>query len=157
MDDTRVIRPAAVLPEHAAVAIVDALNRLDVAHGGVWNASSAIWQRYDQAWDCLGGVPTASTLLGSICVAYDTPTRYSITIYRVTVSGAGLAAGWTVDRLCDDALIFGGLTLANCPRAPLAPVPRMDPFQRSPSAASRPIPGPRWSPDSGLGSVVERA
>jgi len=32
--------------------------------------------------------------------------------------------GWTVESLCDEALGFGGLTLATCPRADLKPPPK---------------------------------
>ena len=45
------IRPAAVLPIEAATRIVAALEKLDVSRGGVWNASTSVWQRYDRPWD----------------------------------------------------------------------------------------------------------
>jgi hypothetical protein len=57
-------------------------------------------------------------------VAYGTPTRYEITIYRVTVTKFGNEQGWTVTTLCDEALGFGGLDLANCPRAALSDPPK---------------------------------
>ena len=63
-------------------------------------------------------------MIGTIQVAYGTPTKYEITLYRVTVSRFGTEEGWTVDSLCDEALGFGGLTLAECPRATLAAPPR---------------------------------
>lgn len=63
-------------------------------------------------------------MLGSIQVAYGTPTKYEITIYRVTVTHAGAAYGWTVRTLCDEALGFGDLTLAMCPRAELTAPPK---------------------------------
>jgi hypothetical protein len=44
------------------------------------------------------------------------------------VTAAGVAAGWSVTRLCDDAFGYGGLTLANCPRAELRAPARSDPF-----------------------------
>ena len=61
---------------------------------------------------------------------YDSPARNQITLYRVTLTAAGSAAGWTVDRLCDDALSWVGLSLASCPRAELRSAPPGDPFRR---------------------------
>jgi hypothetical protein len=57
-------------------------------------------------------------------VAYGTPTRYEITIYRATLTSTGTSAGWTVETLCDEPLSFGGLRLATCPRASLRPPPK---------------------------------
>jgi hypothetical protein len=65
-------------------------------------------------------------------VAYGTPTRYEITIYRATITTFGTVHGWTVESLCDEALDFGNLTLANCPRADLKPPPK--PFRFYPGA-----------------------
>jgi hypothetical protein len=44
-EETRVIRPAAVLDERTTVRVMTELSRLDVANGGLWNASSSLWQR----------------------------------------------------------------------------------------------------------------
>lgn len=126
----RVIRPAAVVPAAAAANIVRALTALDVSRGGVWNASSTIWQRFSGPWDGPGSTRGSAQLVGSIAVAYETPVRHHITIYRVTVTEAGQAAGWTVEQLCDDALEYGALTLASCPRAELMTPPTPDPFRR---------------------------
>jgi hypothetical protein len=57
-------------------------------------------------------------------VAYGIPTRYEITIFRATISELGDSHGWTVETLCDEALSYGGLTLATCPRAALTTPPR---------------------------------
>ena len=129
MSRTEVIRPAAVLPEQSAVRIVSALQELDVTRGGLWNATSSVWQRYDRPWDLHTGQRGSAQLVGTIAVAYDTPSRYHITVYRVTVTEHGLASGWTVTRMCDDALAHGGLTLATCPRAELTAAPLTDPFR----------------------------
>jgi hypothetical protein len=59
-----------------------------------------------------------------IQMAYGTPTRYEITIYRVTLTPVGTSAGWTVTSLCDEALGFGGLDVATCPRADLPAPPK---------------------------------
>jgi hypothetical protein len=123
-----VLRPAAVLPRAEAEKVVAALSALDVADGGVWNVSPGIWQRYDRPWDGLSGAMGSSNLVGSIGSAYGSPTRYEITLYRVTLTAIAVENGWTVDSLCDDALGHAGLTLANCPRANLTVPPEHDPF-----------------------------
>ncbi len=120
---TEVIRPSAVLPETAARTVLVELAVRDVRADGHWWSSPVLWQRWDRPWastDHAGG----SELVGSLQVAYGTPTRYAITIFRATVTQVGAAQGWTVERLCDEAFGFGGFTLADCPRADLAPPPR---------------------------------
>ena len=129
-DDTTVIRPSAILGEAAARAVVTELERRDVSRGGVWNASPGLWQRYDAPWDGVPSGPGRATLVGTIAAVYGTPGKYDITIYRVTTTERGRAAGWTVEKLCDDALQHAGLTLATCPRAALAAPPTPDPFRR---------------------------
>ena len=62
---------------------------------------------------------------------YDSPHRHEITIYKVTVTANGLDQGWTVESLCDDALIWAGLTIATCPRAELTSPPRRRPVPRT--------------------------
>ena len=130
-EETRVIRPAAILDERSTMRVMRELQRLSVANAGVWNASSSLWQRYDRPWDGFGGARGSATLIGSIAVMYDAPGRHQITIYKVTVSAYGRENGWTVESLCDDALTWAGLTLANCPRAELALPPVPDPFRRT--------------------------
>jgi hypothetical protein len=121
---TEVIRPAAIIPENAAREVLMQLALRDVRVGGHWQADPSVWRRYDRPWDGHDGGPGAAQLLGSIQVAYGVPTRYEITIYRVTLSELGDRLGWTVSFLCDEALGYGGLTLATCPRAELTPPPR---------------------------------
>jgi len=128
-DVTTVIRPAAVVPEAAATAIVRALSMLDVSKGGVWNASATVWQRFSGPWDGPGCTRGTAQLVGTIAVAYEMPVRHHITVYRVTVTDAGLQEGWTVESLTDEALGYGGLTLRDCPRAELAAPPVPDPFR----------------------------
>jgi hypothetical protein len=79
-----------------------------------------VWRRYDRS---LGG-ETPANLIGSIQVAYGTPTRYDITLFRATVTRHGTERGWTVSSLCNEALRFGGLTLDDCPRAELGTPPK---------------------------------
>jgi hypothetical protein len=130
-EEVRIIRPAALLDERAAASVLKEMDRLDVSVGGLWSASSALWQRFDRPWDGPGGTRGSSTLVGSIAVMYDAPNRHQITIYKVTVTDAGRTAGWTVEAVCDDALGWVGLSLATCPRAELAQPPLRDPFKRS--------------------------
>lgn len=121
---SEVIRPAAILPEQATREVLMQLALNDVRVDGLWQADPAVWRRYDRSWDGEDGGPGNAVLLGTIQVAYGVPTRYEITIFRVTVSEAGDGSGWTVTSLCDEALGYGGLTLATCPRASLAAPPR---------------------------------
>lgn len=121
---SEVIRPAAILPEQATREVLMQLALNDVRVDGLWQADPAVWRRYDRPWDGEDGGPGDAVLLGTIQVAYGVPTRYEITIFRVTVSEAGDRAGWSVTSLCDEALGYGGLTLATCPRASLAAPPR---------------------------------
>ncbi len=119
---SEIIRPSAVVPETAARAILAKLTSRDT-----WMATPSLWSRYDTrvAPDRDGRHHRSrAELIGTIQVAYDTPTRFSITIYRVTVTRYGTAHGWTVESLCNEALGMGGLDLARCPRASLAAPPK---------------------------------
>ena len=128
-DDVRIIRPAAVLDERAANRVLQELHRLDISNGGVWNATSSLWQRYDTPWDGVAGTRGGARLLGSIAVMYDAPNRHQITIYKVTITPYGLDSSWSVEALVDDALTWVGLTLSTCPRAEIGDPPRRDPFR----------------------------
>jgi hypothetical protein len=120
---SEVIRPAAVLPEEAARAVLAELALRDVRAGGVWLADPTSWRRYTGPWTDADDPDGRSSLVGSMQIAYGTPTRYEITIYRATISQAAAARGWTVTRLCDEVMGLGGLSLATCPRANLRPPP----------------------------------
>jgi hypothetical protein len=127
---TEVLRPAAVLDHRVAARVLSELERLDVSRGGVWSATASLWQRYDRPWNGPVGQRGDAVLVGSIGVMYDSPTRQQITLFRVTLTPQGAASGWTVDRICDDALAWVGLTLSSCPRAELRGAPAPDPFHR---------------------------
>jgi len=120
---TEVLRPSAVVPEDAARKVLVEMALHDIANGGVWHAEPSQWRRYDRPWTSPDN-PGPSHLVGTLQVAYGTPTRYEITIYRATITQVGTVAGWTVENLCDEALGFGGHTLASCPRADLKPPPK---------------------------------
>src|SRR3954447_19836156 len=120
---TEVIRPAAIVPEEAARSILVELSLSKVVGGGQWLSQPSRWDRYDHAWRG-PDEPGGSRLMGSIQVAYGTPTKYEITIYRVTITRPGSELGWTVRSISDEALDFGGLTLAMCPRAEMFVPPK---------------------------------
>ena len=120
---TEVIRPAAVLPESAARTLLVELAVRDVRADGHWWSSPVLWQRYDRTWDTPEG-PGSSRLVGSLQVTYGSPTKYAITIFRATITVTGVELGWSVESLCDEALGFGGYTLAGCPRADLKAPPQ---------------------------------
>ncbi|MFL6101619.1 MAG: hypothetical protein ACJ71T_16855 [Actinomycetales bacterium] len=117
-----VIRPAAIVPEEAAREVLVELARRDLSNGGEWQSEPQLWSRYDGPMDEDG--TRSPELMGTIHVTYGTPTKYEITLYRVTVTAAGVDGGWTVASLTDEALSFGGLTLAQCPRATVNAPPR---------------------------------
>jgi hypothetical protein len=120
---SEVIRPAAIVPEEGARSVLVELALRDVQNGGMWQSEPNLWSRFDRPWHGANN-PAGAELVGTIHVAYGTPTRYEITIYRVTVTRFGTEHGWTVETLTDEALGYGGLTLANCPRATLAAPPK---------------------------------
>jgi hypothetical protein len=120
---SEVIRPAAIIPEESARAVLVELALRDVQNSGIWQSEPSLWSRYDRPWSGHGS-PGSAELIGTIQVAYGTPTRYEITIYRVTVTEFGTRAGWTVTSLCDEALGFGDLALDSCPRATLNVPPK---------------------------------
>jgi hypothetical protein len=120
---TQVIRPAAIIPEAAARAILTGMAVTSVYTDGLWLAEPSRWIRYDRPWT----QPLdqgRTNRLGIIRVAYGMPTKYEITIFQVAVTQAGIEAGFSAQSLADEALQFGGLTLAGCPRAPVSPPPK---------------------------------
>ena len=122
---TEVIRPAAIVPEEATRVILMELALNDVRAGGLWLAEPSVWRRFDRPFDGRG----PSDLLGSVQIAYGTPTRYEITIFRVTLTRLATERGWTVAGLTDEVLAYGNLTLDACPRARLDPPPKPFRFQ----------------------------
>ena len=138
-----VIRPAAILGVAEAAVILRSLETFDVARGGVWNATPGLWQRFDRPWNGAAGSRGTAELAGTIAVVYDSPRRNELTIYRATVTVAGVAAGWSLRRLCDDALMWAGLTLDTCPRAELIAPPRPDPFHLPLQPGERQVPSRR--------------
>jgi hypothetical protein len=120
---TEVIRPAAVLMEAAARDILAGLAEDDVRDGGFWLTSPGVWQRFDRPWPKGSKEPGPAQHLGTLRSIYDSPQRYFVTIFRASITPEGLEQGWSIESLCDDALKHADLTLADCPRAALAPAP----------------------------------
>jgi hypothetical protein len=120
---SEVIRPAAIVPEEAARQILACLQERALDRGGNWIATTRQWARYDYPGVDSNGHPLGQ-LIGCIEAVYGATTRYEVTLYRVTVTPVGTAAGWTVESLCDEPLAYGGLTLASCPRAQMQPPPK---------------------------------
>jgi hypothetical protein len=121
---SEVIRPAAIVPENAARTILAELAMRDVRQDGHWLTDPACWRRFDIPFTGPLGDPGDAQLLGTIQLIYGTPTRYEITIYRASVTRHGAASGWSISALCDEALSYGALSLATCPRASLRPPPK---------------------------------
>jgi hypothetical protein len=123
----RVIRPAAVVPERAARQMLAWLEQNDVGSGGQWSHDVGSIQRYSGPFDGVAGMRGSARLLGSLHITWE---KYQVTIFRAHVTDEGVAAGLTVDALCDEVLAVAGLTLASCPRADLLAAPVADPFKR---------------------------
>lgn len=121
-----VIRPAALLSESATRLILAGLEADDVRSGGVWNTRPGIWQRFAEPWPA-GFVPTdgpGPLHVGTISCVYDSPRRYTVTVFRVSLTTLGTERGFTVESLCDDAFRYADLTLADCPRVPMGDAPK---------------------------------
>ncbi len=119
-----VIRPAAVLSEVHARQILQGLAGDDVRAGGHWWTRVGTWRRYASPWAPGADEPGDAMHVGTISCVYDSPARYCVTVFRVSMTSYGLREGWTTASLCDDAFQHAGLTLADCPRASLAAPPR---------------------------------
>jgi hypothetical protein len=119
-----VIRPACVLSEVHAKLILQGLATDDVQAGGHWWTRVGTWRRYETPWAPGSNQPGEAVHLGTISCVYDSPARYCVTVFRVSMTSYGLRHGWTTESLCDDAFRYAGITLADCPRAALNAPPR---------------------------------
>jgi hypothetical protein len=124
----RVIRPSAIVPEHAARQLMAWVSAHDVSCGGCWAHDIGYFKRFSGPFDGPGGMRGSAVLLGTVHVTWD---KYDVTIFRVSLTDEGVARRMTVEGLCNELLLHAGLTLATCPRADLAPAPAPDPFKRS--------------------------
>jgi hypothetical protein len=128
---SEVIRPAAVIPEESAHVILAALQAHSIDNGGHWVATTRQWGRYDEPGVNIHGA-ALGRLVGWIEAVYGATTRYEVTLYRVTITPMGTESGWTVEKLCDEPLAYGGLSLASCPRAQMQPPPKPFRHMRGP-------------------------
>ncbi len=122
-----VIRPAAVLSETAAKLILQGLADDDVQNGGHWWTRVGTWRRYTSPWAEGAVEPGDAIHVGTISCVYDSPARYCVTVFRVSMTAYGVREGWTTESLCNEAFGHAGLTLSDCPRATLVAPPK--PFQ----------------------------
>ena len=120
---TEQIHPAAVLAEEPGHVVIMGLSAIDVRHNGVWDVSTGSWTRYDQPW-LSAHDPGDSVAVGAVHVTYGVPSRYDITLYRVSITAHGAELGWTVPGLVDEVLRPAYLTLDTIPRAALKEAPR---------------------------------
>jgi hypothetical protein len=122
------VRPAIVLPDREARALLAAAGREDVSRGGCFSAGPAGVQVWSGPWNGLLGRHGDSEHLGSVDWSYDTPTRHYITVYRVLVTAAGDARGETPESLLQRVLALAGVRAPADALAMPVPPPR-DPFR----------------------------
>jgi hypothetical protein len=125
---TSQVRPALVLPEEQARALLDAANRKDVSRGGRFAASPAGVQVWSGPFDGIGGSRGSAVHLGSVDWTYDTPAKHWALIYRAMVTEAGIAAGETTASILTHVLALTGLSIDG-DRITLPTPPVRDPFR----------------------------
>lgn len=121
---TQIIRPSVILRVDQAHALRSELSARDARAEGLWIATPSLWERYDRSWSTTDD-PGDAKLVGSMSVIYDSPARFQITIYRAVITIHGHDQGWSVTRLCDEALGFIGECIDSCARADLRPPPKV--------------------------------
>jgi len=122
------VRPAIVLPDREARALLTAAERQDVGRGGCFSAGPAGVQVWSGPWNGLLGRHGDSQHLGSVDWSYDTPSKHYITVYRVMVTAQGHAAGQTPQSLLDRVLGLSGVQAPSDALQLPVPPPR-DPFR----------------------------
>ena len=122
------VRPAIVLPDREARALLAAAERSDVSRGGCFSAGPAGVQVWSGPWNGLLGRHGDSEHLGSVDWSYDTPSRHYITVYRVMVTAQGHARGETPESLLQRVLGLAGVQAPADALALPVPPPR-DPFR----------------------------
>lgn len=122
------VRPAIVLPDREARALLVAAEGADVSRGGCFSAGPAGIQVWSGPWDGPIGSHGSAEHLGSVDWSYDTPSRHYITIYRVLVTGRGLSADLTPAQVLQQVLDLAGVVASPDVLAMAAP-PSRDPFR----------------------------
>jgi hypothetical protein len=124
---TSQVRPALILPELQARAMLDAAARADVAAEGCFRAGPAGIQVWSGRFDGPDGRPGSAVHLGSVDWTYDTPARHWALIYRAMVTKAGVERGETTLSVLTRVLGLTGLAVEG-DRVQLATPPGRDPF-----------------------------
>jgi len=125
------VRPALVLPERQVRGMLAAAGRQDVRHGGCWSPGTTGVQLWSGPWDGSAHSHGRAVPLGSVDWSYDTPVRHYITIYRVILTGHGVAAGESTDSVLARLLALVALE-PPAASAPLPAPPQRDPFHERP-------------------------
>jgi hypothetical protein len=126
---TSQVRPALVLPEQQARALLDAASREDVSQTGCFAAGPAGIQVWSGPFDGPGGVRGSAVHLGSIDWTYDTPAKHWALIYRAMVTHEGVARGESTTTVLARVLALTGLSVEG-DRVTLPAPPLRDPFRR---------------------------
>ena len=126
---TSQVRPALVLPEAQARALLDAAAREDVGRGGCFAAGPAGIQVWSGPFDGPGGGKGSAVHLGSVDWTYDTPAKHWAMIYRAMVTHDGVARGESTTTVLARVLALTGLSIEG-DRVTLPIPPIRDPFHR---------------------------
>jgi hypothetical protein len=127
---TSQVRPALVLPELQARALLDAAAREDVSAEGCFSAGPAGIQLWSGPFDGPDGRRGTAIHLGSVDWTYDTPARHWALIYRAMVTQDGIERGETTLSVLTRVLGLTGLSIEG-DRVQLPTPPVRDPFRRS--------------------------
>jgi hypothetical protein len=125
---TSQVRPALVLPERQARALLDAAAREDVGAGGCFAAGPAGIQVWSGPFDAPGGGKGSAMHLGSVDWTWDTPAKHWAMIYRAMVTHDGVARGETTTTVLERVLGLTGLSVEG-DRVTLPAPPVRDPFR----------------------------
>jgi hypothetical protein len=127
---TSQVRPALVLPELQARALLDAASREDVSGEGCFNAGPAGIQLWSGPYDGPDGRKGTAVHLGAVDWTYDTPAKHWALIYRAMVTQDGIERGETTLSVLTRVLGLTGLSIEG-DRVQLPTPPVRDPFRRS--------------------------
>src|SRR4051794_23193092 len=123
------IRPALVLAEADARQLIQAADSHGVRTGGHFLAGPLGIQLWSGPFDGPDGTPGSALHFGSIDWSYDTPVKHYATIYRSTVTTAGVNAGETTASVLARVLALCGIG-AGGERVTVPIPPPRDPFRR---------------------------
>lgn len=127
---TSQVRPALVLPERQARALLETAAQQDVGNGGCFAAGPAGVQVWSGPFDGPGGTKGTALHLGSVDWTYDTPVKHWAMIYRAMVTQDGVDRGETTTTVLARVLALTGLSVEG-DRVQLATPPHRDPFRRT--------------------------